>query len=84
MNNFIKISDKLYNANLIMYVEEFDYYDLIFCPELNVHEIKYFKSIRLYFSKDDYLQTRCFTIKELQEILNKKKLVNRLALFYFT
>ena len=73
MNNFIKIRDRLYNANLIMYVEEFDDSELIFCPELNGYEIKDFKSIRLFFSKDDYLQIRYFTIKELQEILNNKK-----------
>ena len=73
MNNFIKICDRLCNANLIMYVEEFDDSERIFCPELNGDEIKYFTSIRLYFSKDNYLQIRCFTIKELQEILNKQK-----------
>ena len=73
MNNFIKIRDRLYNVNLIMYVEEFEDSERIFCPELNGNEIIDFKSIRLYFSKDDYLQIRGFTIKELQEILNNKK-----------
>ena len=73
MNNFIKIRDKLYNANLIMYVEEFNDSERLLCSELNEDKIKYFKSIRLFFSKDDYLQIRGFTIKELQEILNKKK-----------
>ena len=68
MNNFIKIRDRLYNANLIMYVEEFDDSELIFCPKLKEDKIKDFKSIRLYFSKDDYLQIRGFTIKELQGI----------------
>ena len=56
-----------------MYVEEFYDSERIFCPELNGDKIKDFKSIRLYFSKDDYLQIRGFTIKELQEILNNKK-----------
>ena len=73
MNNFIKISGRLYNANLITYAEEFEDSERIFSPELSSDIIKYFSSIRLYFSKDDYLQIRGFTIKELQEILNKKK-----------
>ena len=73
MNNFIKIRDRLYNANLIMYVEEFQDSERLFYSEINGDTIKDFTSIRLYFSKDDYLQIRSFTIKELQEILNKKK-----------
>ena len=73
MNNFIKIRDRLYNVNLIMYVEEFNDSERLFCPELNGDKIKDFKSIRLFFSKDDYLQIRGFTIKELQGILNNKK-----------
>ena len=73
MNNFIKIRDRLYNVNLIMYVEEFNDSEQLFCPELNGDKIKDFKSIRMYFSKDDYIQIRGFTIKELQGILSKKK-----------
>ena len=73
MNNFIKIRDRLYNVNLIMYVEEFNDSERLFCPELNGDKIKDFKSIRLFFSKDDYLQIRGFTIKELQGILKGKK-----------
>ena len=73
MNNFIKIRGRLYNANLIMYVEEFNDSERLFCPELNGDKIKDFKSIRLFFSKDDYLQIRGCTIKELQGILNNKK-----------
>ena len=73
MNNFIKIRDRLYNANLIMYVEEFEDSERIFCPELNGNEIIDFKSIRLYFFKRWLFTNKGFTIKELQEILNKKK-----------
>ena len=73
MNNFIKIRDRLYNANLIMYVEEFKDSERLFRPELNGDEKKYFTSIRLYISKDEYLKIRGFTIKELQGILNNKK-----------
>ena len=72
MNNFIKIRDRLYNVNLIMYVEEFQDSERIFCPEINGDKIKDFTSSRLYFSKDDYIQIRGFTIKELQEISNNK------------
>lgn len=73
MNNFIKIRDRLYNANLIMYVEEFEDSGYVYLPESSESRLNYFTSIRLYFSKDDYIQIRGFTIKELQEILNKKK-----------
>ena len=73
MNNFIKIRGRLYNANLIMYVEEFQDSERLFCPEINGDKIKDFTSIRLFFSKDEYMQIRGFTIKELQEILNNKK-----------
>ena len=73
MNNFIKIRDRLYNANLIMYVEEFQDSERLFCPEINGDKIKDFTSIILYFSKDEYLKIRGFTIKELQAILNNKK-----------
>lgn len=73
MNNFIKIRDRLYNANLIMYVEEFQDSERLFCPEINGDKIKYFTSIILYFSKDDYLKIRGFTIKELQGIMNNRK-----------
>ena len=73
MNNFIKIRDRLYNANLIMYVEEFQDSERLFYPEINGDKIKDFTSIILYFSKDEYLKIRGFTIKELQAILNNKK-----------
>ena len=65
-NDFIKIRDRLYNANLIMYVEEFRDSERLFCPEINGDKIKHFTSIILYFSKDDYLKIRGFTIKELE------------------
>ena len=73
MNNFIKIRGRLYNANLIMYVEEFEDFEVVYSPETRESKANYFTSIRMYFSKDDYLQIRGFTIKELQEILNNKK-----------
>lgn len=73
MNNFIKIRGRLYNANLIMYVEEFEDFEDVYSPETRESKANYFTSIRMYFSKDDYLQIRGFTIKELQEILNNKK-----------
>ena len=72
MNNFIKIRGRLYNANLIMYAEEFEDAEKFFCPEINGDKIKHFTSIRLYFSKDGYVKIRGFTIKELQYILIKK------------
>ena len=73
MNNFIKIRDRLYNANLIMYVEEFEDCEVVYLPERRESKAICFTSIRMYFSKDDYLQIRGFTIKELQKILNNKK-----------
>ena len=73
MNNFIKIRDRLYNVNLIMYVEEFEDSEVVYLPESRESKANCFTSIRMYFSKDDYLQIRGFTIKELQEILNNKK-----------
>ena len=73
MNNFIKIRGRLYNANLIMYVEEFEDSEVVYLPETRESKANCFTSIRMYFSKDDYVQIRCFTIKDLQEFLNKKK-----------
>ena len=71
MNNFIKIRDRLYNANLIMYAEEFQDSERLFCPEINGDRIKHFTSIILYFSKDDYVKIRGFTIKELQNFFKQ-------------
>ena len=56
-----------------MYVEEFEDCEVVYLPESRESKTIFFTSIRMYFSKDDYLQIRGFTIKELQEILNNKK-----------
>ena len=73
MNNFIKIRDKLVNMDMFIYIEEFEDCSYFYSPENSTTITNYFTSIRMYFTDKNYIEIGNMSIKELQEILNKKK-----------
>lgn len=73
MNNFIKIRGKLFNMYMFIYIEEFEDCSYVYSPESSTTMAIYFTSIRMYFTDKNYIEIGNMSIKELQEILNKKK-----------
>ena len=73
MNNFIKIRDKLFNMDMFIYIEEFEDCIYFYSTESSTTITNYFTSIRMYFTDKNYIEIGNMSIKELQEILNKKK-----------
>lgn len=73
MNNFIKIRGKLFNMDMFIYIEEFEDCRYVYLPERSESIAIYYTSIRMYFTDKNYIEIGNMSIKELQEILNKKK-----------
>lgn len=73
MNNFIKIRGKLFNMYMFIYIEEFEDCSYVYSPESSTTMANYFTSIRMYFTDKNYIEIGNMSIKELQEILKKKK-----------
>ena len=72
MNNFIKIRGKLFNMDMFIYIEEFEDCRYVYLPERSESIANYYTSIRMYFTDKNYIEIENMSIKELQEILNKK------------
>ena len=71
MAKFLNIRGKLLNMDRIIYFEEFEDCEDILDFETRETERKYFTSVRLYFSKDNFLICKGITIKELERFINK-------------
>ena len=84
MNNFIKIRGKLFNMDMFIYFEEFEDCSYVHSTESSTTIANYFTSIRMYFTYKNYIEIGNMSIKELQEILNKKKASLLTSPFYFT
>ena len=71
MTKFFNIRGKLLNMDRIIYFEEFaDCEDIIYI-ETRESERKYFTSVRVYFSKDNFLHLSNITLKEIERLMNQ-------------
>ena len=76
MAKFLNIREKLLNIDRIIYCEEFEDCEDILDFETRETKRKYFTSVRLYFSKDNFLTCKGITIREIERLMNEVQIQN--------
>ena len=71
MAKFIKVEDKYINMDNVRYIQGIRDYQDIFNPATRTNETKYFNTLILYFTENEFIRLRNFSFSELERLMNQ-------------